>query len=57
MIHYPIPPHKQKAFKELNKKRFNITEEITKEILSLPIYPTLKPSEFKRIVSILNNFK
>ncbi len=57
MIHYPIPPHKQKAFSELNKRRFPVTEKITKEILSLPIFPTLTKSESIRIVNTLNSFK
>ena len=57
MIHYPIPPHKQKAFQELNKKNFRITEKITKEILSLPIFPTLRKSQYRYIVNTLNNFK
>ena len=57
MIHYPIPPHKQKAFQELNKKNFRITEKITKEILSLPIFPTLKKSQYRYIANTLNNFK
>ena len=57
MIHYPIPPHKQKAFSELNKRRFYVTEKITKEILSLPIFPTLTKFETKRIVNTLNSFK
>ena len=57
MIHYPIPPHKQKAFQELNNKNFRITEKITKEILSLPIFPTLRKSQYRYIVNTLNNFK
>ena len=57
MIHYPIPPHKQKAFQELNKKNFRITEKITKEILSLPIFPTLRKSQYRYIANTLNNFK
>jgi len=57
MIHYPIPPHKQKAFQELNKENFRITEKITKEILSLPIFPTLRKSQYRYIANTLNNFK
>ncbi len=56
MIHYPIPPHKQHAFKELNKKKFHTTEKIYKEILSLPIFPTLKKSEIFQVVKTINNF-
>ena len=56
MIHYPLPAHKQAAFKELNKKRFHTTEKIYKEILSLPIYPTLKKSEISQVIKTINNF-
>ena len=57
MIHYPIPPHKQKAFSELNKSKDFTNRKITKEILSLPIFPTLTKFETKRIVNTLNSFK
>ena len=56
MIHYPLPPHKQIAFKEFNKKKFHTTEKIYREILSLPIFPTLKQSEILRVVKTINNF-
>ena len=56
MIHYPIPPHKQAAFKEFNKKTYKVTEKIYKEILSLPIFPTLKKSEIMHVVKTINNF-
>ena len=39
--HYPIAPHKQKAFKELSKKSFPVSERIHKEVTSLPIGPHL----------------
>lgn len=56
MIHYPIPPHKQKAFKELNNKKFFVTEKIYKKILSLPIFPTLNKNQLKYIVKVINNY-
>jgi len=39
LVHYPIPPHLQKAYKHLNFSvgSFPITEKISKQILSLPI--------------------
>lgn len=39
LIHYPIPPHLQKAYKHLNfsKGDFPITEKIANQVLSLPI--------------------
>ncbi len=56
MIHYPIPPHKQKAFESLNHLSFPITEKIHQEVLSLPISPVLTMEEVDFIISILNNY-
>ncbi len=41
MIHYPVPPHLQKAYKQLGFKKgdFPIAEEIADTCLSLPIWP------------------
>lgn len=56
LIHYPIPPHKQLAYKEWNDLFFPVTEKIHNEVLSLPISPLLKQEEAERIVKILNKF-
>lgn len=37
LIHYPIPPHRQRAYKEWNNLTFPTTEKIHREALSLPI--------------------
>jgi dTDP-4-amino-4,6-dideoxygalactose transaminase len=37
LIHYPIPPHKQNAYKEWNNENYPITEQIHEEVVSLPI--------------------
>lgn len=51
LIYYPVPIHKQKAFDYLNYKNFHlpVTEKISHEILSLPMYPELS-QESQRIV-------
>tara|TARA_Y100000816_G_C26067040_1_gene560851 strand:- start:19 stop:1113 length:1095 start_codon:yes stop_codon:yes gene_type:complete len=56
-IHYPIPIHKQKMFKRKNES-FNLknTEKQSRTIISLPIYPELKISEIKYIVTKINEF-
>ena len=43
LIHYPVPPHLQKAYSHLNfrKGNFPIAESIASQTLSLPIYPNL----------------
>ena len=56
MIHYPIPPHKQGAYKEWNDLSLPITERIHKEVLSLPISPILNISEKEKIVKIINKY-
>ena len=53
-IHYKLPVHKQKIFKTKNKLR--LTEKISSEIVSLPMYPGLKQKDQDRVIKILNNF-
>lgn len=54
--HYPIAPHKQIAFKELNKKDFPVAEKIHQEVTSLPIGPHLEKSEIEKIVNVCNAY-
>ncbi|WP_310589677.1 DegT/DnrJ/EryC1/StrS family aminotransferase [Flectobacillus rivi] len=56
-IHYPIPPHKQKALSEFNHLSFPITEKIHQEVLSIPLNPTLQELEIEYIIEKINNFK
>lgn len=56
MIHYPIPPHKQEAYKELNTLSREITEQIHMEILSLPISPVMEKNEVEKVVKIINGY-
>lgn len=56
IIHYPIPPHQQKAYKEWNGLSFPITEKIHAEVLSLPISSVLEDQDVKTIIDILNNY-
>ncbi len=55
-IHYPIPPHKQEAYKELNGLSFPITEAIHEEVLSLPISNILTQEEVTEIIKAVNSF-
>jgi dTDP-4-amino-4,6-dideoxygalactose transaminase len=54
LIHYPIPPHKQQAYKEYNNFSFPITEQIHNEVLSLPISAFLEDTEISKVVELLN---
>lgn len=57
VIHYPIPPHKQKAYQQWNKLSLPITEKIHDKILSLPIDPTLSKEDIDKVIYILNKYK
>jgi dTDP-4-amino-4,6-dideoxygalactose transaminase len=56
VIHYPVPPHKQKALEDWNNLSFPITEKIHDEVLSLPISPVLTMDQVDFIIKILNQF-
>jgi len=56
MIHYPIPPHLQPAYAELNYKPgdFPIAEVIHREILSLPMGPHLSAEGATAVAAAIN---
>jgi len=56
LIHYPIPPHKQAAYKEWNNLSFPITEKIHREIVSLPISPVMRDDEVNTIIRAANEY-
>lgn len=56
LIHYPVPPHQQPAYKEWNELSYPIAEQIHAEVLSLPIGPTVSLKEIQDIVVHLNRF-
>lgn len=55
-IHYPIPPHKQLAYKEYNDKSYPITEWIHDTELSLPCNSTLTDEEINYIIETVNKY-
>jgi len=55
-IHYPNPVHKQKAFQQFINHKLPVTEKITKEIISLPLYPTLTLGDQDKIISAVKKF-
>jgi dTDP-4-amino-4,6-dideoxygalactose transaminase len=51
-IHYPIPLHLQKAYGSLNYERgaFPVAEQVSAEIVSLPMFPQLTVEQQARVV-------
>lgn len=56
LIHYPIPPHKQIAYKEFNHFNLPITDTLANEVVSIPISPVLSKMEVDRIINVINAF-
>lgn len=57
IIHYPIPPHKQQAYKQYNHLSLPITEQIHSEVLSLPISPVMSDEQVGAVIEAMNNFR
>ncbi|WP_422081509.1 DegT/DnrJ/EryC1/StrS family aminotransferase [Ulvibacterium sp.] len=56
LIHYPIPPYKQIAYRRFNQLSFPITEQIHKEVLSLPVSACMADNKIKQVVDSLNSY-
>ena len=57
LIHYPIPPHKQNAYKTMNGLSLPITEKLHTMVVSLPIDPTMSDSDVALVIDAVNGFK
>jgi dTDP-4-amino-4,6-dideoxygalactose transaminase len=57
LVHYPVPPHRQKCYSEWNNLSLPITEQLSREELSLPMSPVLKDEEVSEVIRLVNEFK
>ena len=57
LIHYPIPPHQQQAYKEWNSLSFPVSEQIHNQIISLPIGPTMAMEDVAKVIQAANTFQ
>lgn len=57
--HYPIPMHEQECYKDLGIKHgeLPIAEEISKTVLSIPMYYGIKDEEVNYVIDMINKFK
>lgn len=56
LIHYPVAPHKQLAYREWGRDSYVITEKICNEVISLPINLTMKDKDISEVISICNEW-
>lgn len=59
VIHYPVPPHRQPAYAELGlgEGAFPISERIHREVLSLPIGPTMRDQDVDQVIDAVRRFR
>lgn len=57
-VHYPLPIHLQPAYKSRIRvdESMTVTEMLSGEVLSLPIYPELMLADVKRVIDVMNAF-
>lgn len=55
-IHYPIPPHLQRAYSQWGRPSLPVTERIHREELSLPVSQVLTEEECKEVTRLINEF-
>lgn len=57
-IHYPVPIHRQKAYKEHKQfeKKFELADSYSKQLLSLPIFPKMTDQEISRVLEVLKKY-
>jgi dTDP-4-amino-4,6-dideoxygalactose transaminase len=56
IVHYPIPPHRQRCYSEWATLQLPITERIAAQELSLPISPVHTIDDIAEVVRIVNEF-
>jgi dTDP-4-amino-4,6-dideoxygalactose transaminase len=56
-VHYPVPPHLQPAYEGLARGRLPVTELLQREVLSLPMGPTLREADVDRVIRACQSFE
>lgn len=56
LIHYPIAPHHQQAYKAWGDQSYPITEVIHQQVVSLPISPVMSDLQVQRVIEVINDY-
>lgn len=54
-IHYPTPPHRQPAYRDLAPLSLPVAEQLAAEVLSIPLHPALSDADVDRIAEVLRD--
>ncbi|MDA3833715.1 MAG: DegT/DnrJ/EryC1/StrS family aminotransferase [Spirochaetales bacterium] len=53
LIHYPVPPHQQQAYRQWGSQHYPLTEALHQQVLSLPMGPGLTVEEARQVIDAL----
>jgi dTDP-4-amino-4,6-dideoxygalactose transaminase len=56
LVHYPIPPHQQKAYADMAMLSLPITEQIHKQVVSIPLDPTMSDAAVDTVIEAMNGY-
>jgi dTDP-4-amino-4,6-dideoxygalactose transaminase len=56
VIHYPIPPHRQRAYAERCAESYPVTEEIHRTVVSLPLDISMSDEQMSAVIEACNSF-
>lgn len=56
-VHYPVAPHRQKAFPEWHGLSLPVTEQLHREVVSLPLFPGLTDEEQQCVIDAVNQYR
>lgn len=57
VIHYPIPPHRQACYADYSAAALPIAEQLAREVLSLPMSPSLNHAEIESVARAMTSFR
>ena len=56
LIHYPVPPHQQKAYSEYQDIDLPIALTLSRELLSIPLHPHLTEDEVNTCIAAVRQY-
>ena len=56
LIHYPIPPHRQQAYRDYHHLSLPLTESIHQTVVSLPMGPTMTSAQVEQVIDACNAY-
>ncbi len=56
VIHYPIPPHRQACYRDVNRHHLPVADRLAEEVLSLPMSPAMSREAVEMVAHTILSF-